>query len=206
MVDGGQDREHADAVADEVGRVARIHHALAQHCHQEGLQPLQDRRIGCLAGNQFGQVHVARRIEEVHAAEAGTQFLRQDVRQGIDAQARSVAGEDRVAGHVGGDLAVQVLLPVHALGDRLDHQVAIAQLLQPGLVVGRDDGSRQRLARQGCGAQLCQSRDRPGHDAVRVASLGRQVEQHGLDPGIGEVRGDLRAHDTRPEHRRLAYK
>ena len=43
-------------------------------------------------------------------------------------------------------------------------------------------------------------------DAVRVAFLRRQVEQHRVDAGIGQVRGDLRAHHAGAEHGGLAYK
>src|SRR3546814_13112315 len=44
------------------------------------------------------------------------------------------------------------------------------------------------------------------HDAVRVACLRRQVEQHRVDPGVGQVRGDQRAHDAGAEHRGPTYK
>jgi hypothetical protein len=44
-----------------------------------------------------------------------------------DRQARGVGREDRVRRDVRRDLLVEVQLPVHALGDRLDHQVAFAQ-------------------------------------------------------------------------------
>jgi hypothetical protein len=64
-----QDREHADPVADEVGRVLGVHDALAQRRHEEGLQAVEHRRVRRGAGDQLGQVHVARRVEEVHAAE-----------------------------------------------------------------------------------------------------------------------------------------
>jgi hypothetical protein len=33
-----------------------------------------------------------------------------------------------------------------------------------------------------------------------AAFLGRQVEQHGVDAGVGQVGGDLRAHDAGTEH------
>ena len=42
----------------------------------------------------------------------------------------------------GAILPVQVLLPVHALGDRLDHEVAFAQQFEVLVVVGRLDRLR----------------------------------------------------------------
>ena len=41
--------------------------------------------------------------------------------------------------HKGGDLGVQVALPVHALGNGFDDQVAIAQLRQMLFVIGLAD-------------------------------------------------------------------
>src|SRR3546814_15288826 len=73
-----------------------------------------------------------------------------------DAQARGVAGQHRVVGHERGDLLVQVLLPVHALGDGLDDEVAVLELLQADFVVGRDDGRAQRLRRQRRRAELAE--------------------------------------------------
>ena len=42
VVRRGQDREHADPVADEIGGIARVHHALAQGSDQEAFQTFQD--------------------------------------------------------------------------------------------------------------------------------------------------------------------
>lgn len=103
-------------------------------------------------------------------------------------------------GHERRDLLVQVLLPVHPLGDRLDDQVAVAQLFQAALVVGRCDRLGQRLAGERGGAELAEIGNRLEHDAVDGTFLGRQVEQHGVDTGVGEVRGDLCAHDAGTEH------
>ena len=62
--------------------------------------------------------------------------LRQRLGQLVDAQARGVGRQHRVVGHERRDLLVQVLLPVHALGNRLDHQVALLEQLQVLFVVG----------------------------------------------------------------------
>ncbi len=199
VVDGGQDREHADAVADEVRGVLGIDHALAQGGDQERFQAFQHRRIGALGRDQLGQVHVARRVEEMHAAEAVAQLLGQHVGQRIDAQPGGVGGQHRVIGYERGDLLVQVLLPVHALGDGFDDQVAAAQLFQAGGVVGRRDRLGQGGAGERGGAQLGQVGDGLEHDAVGMAVLGRKVEQDGVDAGVGQVRSDLRAHHARAQ-------
>ncbi len=201
-----QHREHADAVADEVGGVAGIDHALAQGGGQEGLQSLHHRVVGAAGGDQLGQVHVPRRVEEVHAAEARAHLPGQHLGQLVDAQAGGVAGQDRVRRHVRGDLPVQVLLPVHALGDGLDHQVAAFQQFQAGFVVGRGDARGQRLLGQWRRLELAEPCDRLLDDAVRLAFLCREVEQHGIDACVDQVRGDLRPHDACAQDRGTAYK
>ena len=87
---------------------------------------------GC--GDQLDQVHVARRVEEVDAAEARAQRGGQRRGELVDRQARGVGRDDRVRREVRRDLGVEVVLPVHALGDRLDHEVAFGE---PGEVARR---------------------------------------------------------------------
>ena len=142
----------------------------------------------------------------MHAAEAVAQLLGQHFGQLVDAQARGVAGQHGVLGHERGDLLVQVLLPVHPLGDGLDDQVAAAQLLQAGLVVGRGDALGQGLAGERGRAELAEVGDGLGDDAIGVAFLGRQVEQHRVDTGVGQVRSDLRAHHAGAEDGDAAHK
>jgi hypothetical protein len=201
-----QHREHADAVSDEVGRVAGNDHALAEPGGEEGLERVHHRRIGALGRDQFGQVHVAGRVEEMHAAEPRSQGFRKNIGQCIDSQAGRVAGQDRVRGQVRRDLAVQVLLPVHPFGDRLDHEVASAQQRQVIVVVGRHDPRRQRPVRERGGAEPAEVGDRAGDDAVLGAVLRGQVEQDGVDPGVHQVGCDLGAHDAGAENRGAPYK
>ena len=74
-------------------------------------------------------------------------------------------------------LFVQRLLPVHALGDRLDHQVAAREQCQVLIVVGRIDVVGAILGRQRRWLELSQIFDRLLRNAVRIAFLGRKVEQ-----------------------------
>ena len=73
----GQHAGDADAVGDEVGRVLGAHHALAQVAGDEGLELVDHARLGGGGGDQLHQRHVARRVEEVDAAEAVAQGLGQ---------------------------------------------------------------------------------------------------------------------------------
>jgi hypothetical protein len=103
------------------------------------------------------------------------------------------------------DLPVEIELPVHALGDRFDHQVALGQQRKMLFVVrGLDQPSvlghaeRRRL-------ELLEAIDRLGDDAVLGPFLGRQVEQHHRHPHVDQVRRDLRAHHAGAEHGHPAH-
>ena len=218
---GGEHREYADAVGDEVGRVLGAHHALAQRGDEEFFQLIEQQRIGAGARDQLDQVHVARRVEEVDAAEAVAQVFREGCGERVDRQAGGVGRKDGLRAEVRRDLAVQVGFPVDALGDRLDHQVAFAQFFQVLLVVGRLDAGELGGAGQRAGLELLQAVERLVHVAVLVAFLrcpagGKQergatrrpfrwqFEQQRLDVGVDQVRRDLRAHHACAEHRDFA--
>ena len=205
FVDRGQHAEDADAVGDEVRRVFRAHDALAQRGRQERLELVEDCRLRGRGRDQFDQVHVARRVEEVHAAEARLQVGVEAFGQLLDRQARRVRREDRVGADVRGDLLVQVVLPVHALGDGFDDQVAAGQHVEVVLVVGDFDQRGVFLVAQRRRRQLFQVLDGFQNDAVfRTAGallrLGRQVEQHDRNLGVDAVRSDLRAHHAGAQH------
>ena len=102
------------------------------------------------------------------------------------------------------DLLVEVVLPVHALGDRLDDEVAVGEQREVCVVVGGVDVGDAILGRQRRRLELLQAVDRLVDDAVRVAFLGGKVEQDDGHVGVGEVRGDLRAHDAGAEDGHLA--
>ena len=205
MVQRGQHREHADTVGDEVGRVLRPHHALAQRGNEEALQLIKNAGIGAVAGDQLDQVHVTRRVEEMDAAEAVALLLRKYRGQLVDRQARGVAGEDGVFAQVGRDLAVEVGLPVHAFRNRLDDDVAIGEPVEVLVVVGRFDQVGVVLQRQRARLQLFQVGHRLQHIAVGITLLRSQFKQQDGDMGIDQVRGNLRTHHAGAEHGNLAH-
>jgi hypothetical protein len=82
-----ENRENTDAIGNEVGRIQRPNDAFAKTRDQPGLEVVEQRRVGGPGRNQFNQVHVARRVEEMDAAEARTQCFRQTLRQAVDRQA-----------------------------------------------------------------------------------------------------------------------
>ena len=71
-------------------------HALAERRRQERFEAASIARSVSRVGNQLDQMHVARRIEEMDAAESRTQRFRQRFGQRVDRQARRVAGNYRM--------------------------------------------------------------------------------------------------------------
>ncbi len=93
------------------------------------------------------------------------------------------------------------MLPVHALRDRLDNQIAALERFELVLVVPHFDAGRFVLVAQRRRAQFFQILDGAQHNAVLRPVLGRQVEQDHGYPGVDAVGGDLRSHYARAEDR-----
>ncbi len=205
FLDDREDGKHAHAVGDEVRRVFGAHHALAEGLREEGFEVVEDVRVGMRGRDQLGQMHVARRVEEVHAAKALLEVGIEAVAQGGDRQARSVGSEDRIRRDERRDLLVQVVLPIHALGDRFDHEVAALEFFEVGFVIGLFDQARFGHLAERRRAELLEVGDRLVDDAVLVAFLGRQIEQHHGHARVDAMRGDLGTHDAGTEDRDLLH-
>src|SRR6185436_2968294 len=102
------------------------------------------------------------------------------------------------------DFLVQRFLPVHALRNRLDDDVALLEQIQVLVVVGSVDVFGPTRNGKRAWFEFFEAFYRLADKVVRVALLGRQFEQHALDIGIDEVRGDLRSHDAGAEDGDLA--
>ena len=199
-MDGGQHAGNADAVGDEVGRVVGADHAFAQRADGKSLQVVEYLRLRGGRVDQLDQRHVARGVEEMNAAKTRLDDFGQRLAQRRDRQARGVAGHDGVGADERRDLVVQVGLPVHALGNRLDDQVAATQHVHVLFVVGLLDQRRVIGHAKGGGLELFQALDGLHHDAVLRAFFGRQVKQHHRHANVHEVGGNLRAHHACAEH------
>ena len=128
----------------------------------------------------------------------GRRVGRQAFSQPVDRQARGIRGDDRVRRDERRDLAIEVVLPLQLLGNRLDDQVATLQLLQMLLVVGSIDIGNAILGCQRRGLQFLEAVDGLFTMPFGPPSFGRKVEEHHRHFGIGKVRGNLRAHHPAP--------
>ena len=204
LLDRGQHAGDAHAVGHEVGGVLGADHAFAQRAGGEGLQLVQDLRAGARGRDQFNQLHVTRRVEEMDAAETGLDRLGQHLGQFGDRQPGGVAGDDGVWRDVRRHLGVEVELPVHALGDGLDDEVTAGQQVQVLVVVGGLDQRQVTHHADRAGLELLQPVQGLQHDAVLRAFFGGQVKQHHRHLDVDQVGRDLRAHHAGAEHGHLA--
>ncbi len=196
LLHGRQHAGNADAVGNEVGCVVRAHHAFAQATGDEGFQVVQNLRLRGGRVDQLHQVHIARWVEEVDAAKARFDGFRQRFRQFGDAQARGVAGHNRTFSDEGRDLVVQVGLPVHALGNGFDDEVAACEQRHMLFVIGRLNQRGVFGHAQRCGLELFQALNRFGDDAIFRAFFGWQIKQNNWHFAIDQMGGDLRTHHT----------
>ena len=120
-----QHDEDADAVGDEVRRVAGEDHFLAETLVGETRATPSRGRIGFRRGNDLHQPHIARRIEEVGAEPAAAQIARHHAGDGSDWKAAGVGGQDGVAFQMGRDARQQGLFDVQIFGDGFDDPVAV---------------------------------------------------------------------------------
>ena len=196
MINRRQNGKHADAIGDEVRRVLRADHAFAQGRDQKLFKIVEYRRVGFLACDQLNQMHVTRRIEEMHAAETMPQLGRKRPGQLVNRQARRIARKNRSRPQMRRDFFVEIRFPVHALGNRLNHDIAFLQQIEVLLVVGGTDKARTRRCRQRTRFELAQVINGFQHIAVGIALFRGQLEQNDFDAGVNQMRGNLRAHDA----------
>jgi hypothetical protein len=119
-------------VGDEAGLVADDDRLLVQALG-EGLDVLEDVVVGDDGADDLDELHHGRGVEEVHADDTRLGCLRGDRELG-DRQRRGVRREDRVIGDDGVDRREELLLQRQLLGDGLDDELAVGQVLQVGRV------------------------------------------------------------------------
>ena len=199
-----QHGENADPVGDEVRRVAREHHVLAQPQVDEAREAFHRSGVGLRCRDDLHQPHVARRIEEVRAEPAAAEVFRHVRGDRGNRQAASVGGHQSPWLQMRRDLLEQRLLDRQVFRHRLDHPIAVGQQFEVVVeIAGCDVNRKRRIEERGRLAAL-QVLERLRGDAGGGAVLRCDVQHHHGQSRVGEMRSDARAHRSRAQHRRLA--
>ena len=125
-----QRAERADAVGDKVWPILRDDHAFAQTLVEKTKHRTRDFGFGPFGANQFHQMHIARRIEEVHAEKVRAKIFRASFGKLLEWNTAGVRSNDRAGPALLLDLLVQAAFDFEVLDDCFDDQIAIFQLRQ----------------------------------------------------------------------------
>ena len=139
-IERARDAVQADVVADEVRRVLRHHHALAEDVIAEPRHRRDDGGIGVGGRDDLEQAQVARRIEEVRAEPVPAEIVRSAFGDRRDRDARGVRADDRSGPALLVDLREQLLLDVEPLDDRFHDPVGLGDEIEVRVeAAGRDE-------------------------------------------------------------------
>ncbi|MPL88377.1 hypothetical protein SDC9_34397 [bioreactor metagenome] len=185
----------ADAVGDEAGGVAAVDHRLAQH-RAPGLADEGLRRPAVL-GDQLEQRHVPRRVEEMRDREARRERGAEALGQQFAQDRRGVRRHHRAGRQERRDLGEERALDLEVFDHRLDDPVGLGDA---GDVILDVAGAHERGGAGAGETARLQLRGDAGLGAGVAVALGRDVEQVDRNAGVGELRGDARAHRARPDH------
>src|SRR5262249_33127211 len=148
-LDGVEHGEIADAVGDETGRVFRVNDALAQRPVAEIGDEVRDLGVSFRRGDDFEQMQIARRVEEVRAQKPAAEVVGTPFGEAVERNARSVRRDDGLGAQMWFDAFVERTLDFEVLDYRLDHPVVVFQLRQGVLEIadryqGGDFGRKER--------------------------------------------------------------
>ena len=210
-----QHGKRSDAIGDEIRSILGDDDALAQLViakFGERFDHLGARRR---AGNNFDQFQIARRIEEMRARPMLLPFLGHPFRDAAHGQAGGIRGDDRAGLANLRDAREQRALDFEIFGDDFDDPVGLGAKFQIVFKIAGDDAIFE-AAREKCGGLgldgggkarandavanigICQ-----GQPALLLlgGQLGRRdIQQRAPDAGIGDVRGNARAHGARAQN------
>ena len=195
---------HAQTIGDKAGHVFGDHDPLAQRTLGELARGSDHRRVRVRSRNDLEQVHVARRIEEVGAEKAATEFFAATFEQHRHRNARCVRRYDRRGLHQRFDARKQLLLRFGEFDDRFADPVALGEELEMILGVagahaggGRRFHERRRLGLDRLLQPVPGGRASVGRLGVAVAG---DIEQHDTAAGRGSEGGNAASHGPGAHH------
>lgn len=131
----------------------------------------------------------------MYVVEVVMQLFGQYIGEFVDVQVGGVGGQYGVIGYEWSDFFVQILFLVYMFGDGFDDQVVVFQLFQFGFVVGWGDCFGVGFVGEWGRVEFVQVVDGFEYDVVGWIFFGRQVEEYGIDVGVGQVGCDLGIYD-----------
>src|SRR5580658_5685601 len=129
----------ADAVADEVRRIFRPHHALAQLHVAEVRDGFHQGWVGFRSGDEFQQPHIARRIKKVRAEPRALKVFRKSFGDLCHGKSASVGGDYRARFAYRLHLLEQRALDFEVLDNGLDNPIDIGQPFQVVIEISYGD-------------------------------------------------------------------
>ncbi len=188
----------ADAVTNKIRRVLAWDDALAQMAVAEIRDRSEDVRARILTRNQFDQMQITRRIEEVRAEEMLPKFGRVPFGNLCQWNAAGIGRNHCSRGAMSQHPVVKRPLDAQVLRDRFDNPVAVFDLCDVVIeVAGRNQ--LRRLRHKKCGRPPLQRRihARPRGLIAELLLGQNDVEQQGGNLGVGKMRGNAGTHGSR---------
>ncbi len=143
-------------------------------------------------------MQVARRGEEVGAQPVTAEAVGSSAGNRADRDAGRIRADDRIVAPHRIHPCQQRLFGIQALDDGFDDPVRFSDRRQVLVEAAGADQRGEIRGEEGIGLQLT------GALQAVARGIARDVQQQDAQAGIGEMRGDLGAHDAGAEHRGLA--
>ena len=191
--------KHAHAVGDERRGVLAEYGGLAEAVPAVRHEEVDQGGVASGVRDDLQQGEVARRVEEVRAAEAGLEVVAPALGEVADGDAGGVGRDRRARLAVLFDLVEDEPLDVEPLHDDFDDPVAVGDARHVVLEVARGDPAGEGLPVQGARLGFDAGLEVTIGRAVSRAFFCRQVEEQHLMAGLGEVACDGTAHHARSE-------
>ena len=209
-----QHGKRSDAVADEIRSILGDDDALAELVVAEFGERFDHLGARRRSRNNFDEFQIARRIEEMRARPVLLPFLGHSFRDAAHGQAGGIRGDDRAGLANLRDAREQRALDFQIFGDDFDDPVRLGAKFQVIFEIAGDDAifeaPREKCGRLGFdGGGEARANDAvadfgtfQGQPALLL--LGgklrrRDIQQRAPDAGVGDVRGNARAHGARAQ-------
>ncbi len=192
--------EHPDPVRNEGGGVLAPHHLLAEDALPITGKEVEHRRVRFRSGDDFEQLQIARRVEEVRSAEVLPEVVAPPLREQRNRNARRVRRDERSGLAVLFHPLEELLLDVEPLDDDLDDPIAVGHLREVVVEVAGGDAPRKPLRVNRGGVALQRIAQVSRRHAIARAFLSGEVQEEHFGSGLGQMARNARTHHAGAQH------